>query len=43
MKVSWVSWGIVEYNLIKRIYFFQKKIPRNKKYLEYFKNNLFSE
>jgi hypothetical protein len=30
-----VSWGIVEYNLIKRFNFFQKKSPSNNKYLEF--------
>jgi hypothetical protein len=32
IKVSWVSWGIVEYNLIKRFNFFQNKLPSNNKY-----------
>jgi len=43
IKVSWVSWGIVEYNLIKRFNFFQNKSPSNNKYLEFCKNILFSD
>jgi hypothetical protein len=35
IKVSWVSLGIVEYNLIKRFNFFQNKSPSNNKYLEF--------
>jgi hypothetical protein len=36
IKLSWVSWGIVEYNLIKRINFFSKKFAKQQEVFRIF-------